>query len=132
MNMVLRWIIGAVALYITVKISEATHIGGLWLANGQSGIASAFVVILILTLVNAFIRPIVNFFFAGLNCLTLGLFSFVVNALMFLLVSYISAQLKLGFHVRDFWSALIGSVALSVITGILSTLLPDKDRGKRR
>lgn len=131
MNMVLRWIIGAVALYITVKIGEAAHVG-LWLASGENGVVSALAVILILTLVNAFIRPVVSFFFSGLNCLTLGLFSFVVNALMFWLVSAIAEQLHLGFHVKDFWAALIGSIALSVITGALGMLLPDKDKGKRR
>jgi len=131
MNVIVRWIIGAIGLFLTVKIGEALHLG-LYLANNADGAISAFAVILVLTLVNAIIRPIVMFLFSGLNCLTLGLFSFVVNAAMFLLVSAIATQLHLGFHVRDFLAALFGSVCLSLITGILSMLVPDRDDKKRR
>ncbi len=134
MNVVLRWVVGAVGLFLTVKIGEALHLG-LYLANNEHGIASAFAVIAILALVNAVLRPIVMFLFSGLNCLTLGLFSFVVNALMFLVVSMIADELHLGFHVKNFVSALFGSVTLSVITGILGMLIPDSDKGgksKRR
>jgi putative membrane protein len=129
MNVLLRWVIGAVALFLTVKMGEALGLG-LHIASGSEGLVSAFAVILVLTLVNAFIRPVVLFFFSGLNCLTLGLFSFVVNALMFWLVSAIAQQLRLGFRVDNFIAALFGSIALSVITGILGTLLPDKSKDK--
>lgn len=128
MKLLLRWVIGAVGLFLTVKFAEALHISGLSLASSVDGALSAFAVIAVLTLVNAFIRPLVMFFFAGFNCLTLGLFSFVVNALMFFLVGAISDQLHLGFHVRTFTAALFGSVCLSALTGVLSLLLPESAR----
>ncbi len=124
MRIVVNWIIGAVALYATVYLGQALHISGLGLRPGANGLVSALGAVLLLTLVNAIVRPIVLFFFAGLNCLTLGLFSFVVNALMFLLTSYLAQQLNLGFRVDGFLPALFGSVVLSVLTGLADTLVP--------
>jgi len=112
MRLILRWIVGALALFATVKIGEALGIG-LGLSRGQTeGIGAALVVVAILSLVNAFVRPIVSLLTLPLNCLTLGLFSFVVNALMFLLVNY----LNVGLYVKDFCAALFASVAYSVLS----------------
>lgn len=122
LRLLLRWIIGAVALFITVKLGQALGLG-LALKSGNDGIVAAFIVILALTLVNAFIRPLVRLATLPLNCLTLGLFGFVVNALMFWLVGY----LKLGLYVRDFVSALFGSVVLSVVSGLLNAFIVERD-----
>lgn len=124
MRIVVNWIIGAVALYATVYLGHTLHISGLGLRPGANGLVSALGAVLILTLVNAIVRPVVLFFFAGLNCLTLGLFSFVVNALMFLLTGYLAQQLNLGFRVDGFLPALFGSIVLSVLTGLADTLVP--------
>ena len=129
MQIVVRWAIGAIALYVTVLLGQALHIHGLAIQSGPSGIVSALAVVLLLTLVNAFVRPIVSFFFSGLNCLTLGLFSFVINALMFMLTGYLAKQLNLGFRVDGFIPALFGSIVLSLLTGILDALIPD---GKKK
>lgn len=121
MRVLLRWVIGAAALFITVKIGEALNLG-LSLKPGSEGIMSAFLVILVLTLVNAFVRPIVSFFTAPLNCLTFGLFSFVVNALMF----YLVGLLNLGLNVKNFIAALFGSVVLSLVSGVLNVFIVEK------
>ncbi|GAB4470368.1 MAG: phage holin family protein [Armatimonadaceae bacterium] len=124
MQLLLRWIVGAVALLITVKIAEALNIG-LALKTGDAGLVSAFIVILALTLVNAFIRPIVNLLTLPLNCLTFGLFSLVVNALMFWLVG----ALDLGLVVNGFLPALFGSVVLGAISGLLNLfIVRDKEK----
>ena len=120
MKILLRWILGAVALLATVKIGEVINIG-LSIVPGTAGFVSALVVIVLLTLVNATVRPIVAFFTAPLNCLTLGLFSFVVNALMFWLVD----TLNFGLTVKGFIPALFGSLLLSAISGILNTFIPE-------
>lgn len=122
MRVLLRWIIGAVALFLTVQAAQALKIG-LALKPGTEGVVSAFVVILVLTLVNAFIRPVVRLITMPLNCLTLGLFGFVVNALMFWLVG----MLDLGLVVKDFVAALFGSVVLSVISGLLNALVVERE-----
>jgi putative membrane protein len=125
MRILLRWIIGAVALFITVKAGEALHLQlAFQTKGGANTLVSAFIFILVLSLVNAFIRPIVNFFTAPLNCLTFGLFSFVVNALMFLLVGQIK---EVGLTVNGFVPALFGSVVLSLVSGILNAFITEKD-----
>jgi putative membrane protein len=117
-QLLLRWVVGAIALFLTVKVAEALKIG-LSLKGGNEGIFSAFMVILALTLVNAFIRPIVTLLTLPLNCLTFGLFSLVINALMFWMVG----ALDLGLKVSGFGSALFGSIVLSIISGLLNNFI---------
>ena len=118
MQILLRWVVGAVALFLTVWLGQQLNIG-----LGLRDFPSAFVVVLVLTLVNAVVRPVVKLATLPLNCLTLGLFGFVVNALMFWLVG----NLDLGLIVKGFGAALFGSVALSIISGVLNTLIPEKN-----
>lgn len=125
MGILLRWVVGVAALYVTVWLGQKLKIG-LSLESGQSGIVSAFLVILALTLVNAFIRPVVAFFAAPLNCLTLGLMGFVINALMFWLVG----QFDLGLKVDGLVPALFGSLVLSIVSGILNTLVVEASEEK--
>jgi len=82
-------------------------------------------VALIFGLVNTFIRPIVKLFSIGVQLLTLGLFTFVINALMLWLTSKISQHFAVQFYVRDFWSALLGSLIITVVSMILHAALPD-------
>lgn len=74
-------------------------------------------------LVNAFVRPIVTTLTGCLVLLTLGLFLFVINALMLMLVSWLSGQLGLGFRVDGFWNALFGSIIISFVSGLLYSVL---------
>ena len=121
MQILLRWVVGALALFATVKIGEALGIG-LGLAQGQTaGIGAALVAVAILSLVNGFIRPVVSLLTLPLNCLTMGLFSFVINALMF----WLASKFALGLYVRDFWAALFGSVVFSIISGLLNAFIPE-------
>jgi putative membrane protein len=82
------------------------------------------VVALIFGVVNEFIRPIVAFLSFPLYLLTLGLMFFVVNALMLLLTSWVSGQLSLGFHVRGFWTAVFGSIVVSLVSWLVVLVLP--------
>lgn len=75
---------------------------------------------LVLGLVNAFIRPILLLISMPLSCATLGLFTFVINALMLILVTFIP---QLGFHVDNFVTALIGSILISLVGGLLSKVV---------
>lgn len=120
MKWVLKWAVGAVSLYLTVLAAKSLGIGGLAL----DGAAGAFVAILALTLVNTFVRPVVSLLALPLNCLTLGLMRFVINALMFWGVG----QLGVGLTVRGAIPALFGSIVLSVIAGILDQFIVEKAR----
>ena len=75
-----------------------------------------------LGLVNAIVKPILVMVSMPITCLTLGLFIFVINALMILLVSAIPF---LGFYVRDFIVALAASILISLVSWALSMVLPD-------
>lgn len=108
--MIVRWLINALALFLTALLIPGIRIDGLW-----AGILAA----LVLGVVNAVIRPVLLFLTLPFNLLTLGLLTFVINALMLLLV----AAVVHGFSVDGFWTALLGSVVLSLISGILSQIV---------
>ena len=124
-QLLFRWVAGVIALFLTIKLAEILTVD-LKLSGGWSsqGIGSAFIVILALTLVNAFIRPIVRLLTLPLNCLTFGLFGLVINALMFWLVG----QLNLGLKVDGFIPALFGSIVLSIISSLLNVFVAAGDK----
>jgi len=84
------------------------------------GLLAALVAAFLLGIVNAVIRPILIIFTFPLTILTLGLFLLVINGLMLCLV----AVLVRGFYVNGFWGALFGSILISIVSWILSRLLP--------
>jgi putative membrane protein len=83
-------------------------------------------VALIFGLVNAIVRPIVRLLTLPLFVLTLGLFTFVVNALMLLLTVWISGRLDLPFVVDGFGAALLGALVISVVSFMINVALPDR------
>jgi putative membrane protein len=106
----LRWLINAAALYITALLLPGITL---------RGAVSTFVAAAVLGIVNAVIRPLLVLLTLPLNVLTLGLFTLVINALMLLL----TAAVVPGLVVRDFWSALVGAIVLSVVSFVLSHLV---------
>lgn len=86
-------------------------------------VATLVVVALIFGVVNTFVRPVVRLVSLPLILLTLGLMLVVINALMLLLTSWVSGQAGLGFHVADFWTAVLGALVVTVATWILELLL---------
>lgn len=105
----IRWVLFAGALLFTA-----------WVVPGISftGFMSALLAAFVMGLVNIFIRPLFLLLTLPLNLLTLGLFTFVVNALMFLLV----AKLVPGFMVEGFLAALLGSIVLSILSLFINRL----------
>ncbi|MFH1427006.1 MAG: phage holin family protein [Patescibacteria group bacterium] len=113
MKLILRWLILAVAILITAYILPGVGVSGVW---------AALWLALFLGLVNIIIKPFLIIITLPINILTLGLFTFVINALLILL----SASVIKGFTVDGFWWALLFSVALSVISYILNKLFGTK------
>jgi putative membrane protein len=111
MSLIIRWIINAVALMLVSYLFTSIEV---------SGFAAALVAALILGLVNAVIRPILIFITLPINILTLGLFTLVINALLFWFV----ASFLEGFEVAGFWSAFWGALTYSVISFLISMLVP--------
>jgi putative membrane protein len=105
-----RLLINAAALLLIAWLYDGVKVDG-WFA----AIVAAF----ILGILNAVIRPLLIILTLPVTILTLGLFIFVINALLFWLVS---AAVD-GFQVGGFWAAMLGSILFSVITLITSSLL---------
>ena len=117
MRFVLRLLINAAALWVATKIVPGvTHSGG-----GLTLLAVA----LVFGLLNALVRPVLAFLSCPLLILTLGLFTFVINAVILMLTSALSSSLGIGFHVDGFWSAFLGALVVSLVSILLSVFVRD-------
>jgi putative membrane protein len=118
MQFLVRLLVNAAALWVaTALVSGVTFEGG-WLPF--LGVALVFGV------VNAFIRPVLKILTFPIIIVTLGIFSLVVNGLMLMLTSALSAALGLGFHVAGFWAAFWGALVVSVVSTLLSIVVADR------
>ena len=80
----------------------------------------------ILGVVSSFVKPVVKILSIPFIILTLGLFLWVINALMLLLTSWLAKQLDLGFVVKDFfWSALLGALVISLVNWFVASVADD-------
>jgi len=121
MKFLLRWLIIAVAVFLTAWLLPGIHV------EGANAFVIALIVALILGFLNAILRPILAFLSCGCIVATLGLFMFVINAAMLWLTSYIAVNwLGIGFYVDGFWPALWGSIIISLISYLLSMFLIDE------
>jgi len=109
MHLLISLLLNALALIITSKI-----VPGIYVPDFGVALLAA----IIIGLVNTFIRPILLILTAPINLLTLGLFTFVINALML----YLASLLVPAFEVNGAWSAILGAIVLSVASTILSSL----------
>ncbi|WP_293777946.1 phage holin family protein [uncultured Oxalicibacterium sp.] len=110
MRLLIIWAINAAALFALPFLMSSIRI---------DGFGTAIIAALVLGLINALIRPILVLLTLPATLLTLGLFIFVINALMF----WAASELVSGFHVAGFWSAFFGAIVYSVISWVLSSLL---------
>jgi putative membrane protein len=105
----LRWLINAVALYITTLIVQGVKL---------PGFGAAVVAALVLSIVNAVIRPVLLVLTLPLNILTLGLFTFVINAAMLYIVSWVTLL-----RLDGFWPTFLGAIVLSVVNAVLTRVV---------
>jgi putative membrane protein len=121
--LLLRLIVNAVALLITAWIGPGIHLGAAGPHPTKHDWTTLLIVALIFGAVNAVIRPILILLSLPLEIITLGLFTFVINAFMLLLTSWIAQGMGLGFRVDGFLTALIGALIISVVSFVLSRVL---------
>jgi len=113
MKIMIKWLISALAVLITAYIVPGVLVFNFW---------SALWVALLLGIVNAVIKPVLILLTLPINILSLGLFTFVINALMILLTSSIIK----GFEVDGFLVALVFSLVLSFVSYFLNSLKSEK------
>ena len=111
MKLIIRLVINMTSILIIAYLLPRV----IWV----DGVMDALIAAFLLGIVNAIIRPILVFFTFPLTILTLGLFLFVINGLMLVLV----AALVSGFHVNGFGGAVLGSILISIVSWILSRSL---------
>ncbi|HXB06785.1 MAG TPA: phage holin family protein [Puia sp.] len=118
MNFLLRMLITAVVAFALSSVLRGIHIHSFW---------TAIVLSLVLALLNFFLKPILIILTLPITILTLGLFLFVINALIVWFAS--ESHIVRGFHVDGFGWALLFSLLLSLLT---SLLYKERDREERR
>ena len=123
MRFIVRILASAAALAVAAALIDGITVGP---GTTLERVLTVLGVAVIFGLINAIIRPIVKLLTLPLLVLTLGLFAFVVNALMLLLTSWICDVLDLPFKVEGFWSALLGALVISVVTFLINLVLPDE------
>lgn len=118
MRFLLRLLVNAAALWIAQIVPGVRH-SGPW--------TSLLLVALVFGLLNAIVRPILKLLTCPLILLTLGLFTFIINALMLWLTSAVSESFGLGFHVDGFITAFLGALVVTVVSVLLSVIFRESD-----
>lgn len=115
MGILIRW------FFLTAAVAIASY-----LIDGieVSGFFSAFFAAAILGILNALLRPVLILLTLPLNVLTLGFFTFVINAVLLMMASGVIS----GFEVKDFWSAFLGALIISIVSWATSSFINEKGR----
>ncbi len=121
MYLLLRLLINAGALWAATTLVPGISFTG--------DLGRFLVVALVFGLLNALVRPILLLLSLPLLILTLGLFTFVLNAGILMLLGALSDRLGLGFHVNGFYPAFVGALIVTVVSFVLSMFAkPSDDR----
>ena len=123
MLLLARLSINAAALWVAIRLVPGISYEGDW--------PLLFFVALVFGMLNASVRPVLRLLTFPFLIVTLGLFTFVLNALMLWLTSAISGAIGLGFQVDGFWTAFVGALVVSAVSFALS-LFVTSGRSERR
>lgn len=109
----IRWLTLTISIVITAYLLDGIHV---------SGFFSAVFAAAALGILNAFFRPVALVLTLPINILTMGLFTFVINAVMLKMASGLIS----GFHVEGFWTAVFGSLLISVVSWLINGFINDR------
>lgn len=123
MNFIKRWLIIMLALFVAAWLVPGIHV------ESEGWVVYA-ITAAILALLNAILLPLLKALSCGMIILTLGLFSLILNAAMFMLSSQIAQSwFGAGYFVENFWSAILGSLIVSIVSMLLTG---DKEKDQDR
>ena len=117
-GVLLRWIVLTAAVLIASWLLDGIHVTGLF---------PAFLAAATLGILNAFLRPLLILLTLPINILTLGLFTFLINALMLKIVSEVIP----GFYVYGFWTAVLGALIIGTVSWLLNGFVGGRGRVER-
>src|SRR5258708_2335181 len=106
MNILINWLVSTLAIIVSAYLLPGVHV---------ESFVTALALAVVLGVINAFIKPIFLVLTLPINILTLGLFTFVLNALFIL----VAAKIVPGFKVDGFWWAFIFGIVLSLVNAVL-------------
>lgn len=115
MKLLVTWVLNALALIAVAYLVPNIHVDNIWIA---------LIAALVIGLANVLIRPLLIILTLPITLITLGLFIFVINGVLFWAVG----NLLQGFEVLNLLSGIIGAIAYSVISWILSAIVIEKDK----
>ncbi len=122
-----RWLITAISLAVAAWLVD-----GIWFTDRADGLGEfedwwlpLALVALISTAITVFVKPILTILSIPFILVTLGLFLIVLNALLLLFTEWLAGIFDIGFHVDGFWSAVWGSIIISITTWILDAIIPE-------
>jgi len=110
MGFILKLLLTAVLTYVLAKFLPGAHL---------AGFSDAILLVIVLAILNAVLKPILKILGFPITVLTLGLFLLVINAVIVLLADYFLA----GFAVDGFFSALLFSIVLSLVTSVVDMVI---------
>lgn len=114
-GLAIRWLTLTGAIIVTSYLIDGIRIGGFF---------SALFAAAVLGVLNAFLRPVALILTLPLNILSLGLFTFVINAVMLKMASGIIP----GFDVHGFWSSVFGALLISIVSWFLNSFISERGR----
>ncbi len=112
-GVLIRWLVLTISIILTSYLVDGIYVESFF---------SALFAALVLGILNALFRPVLIVITLPINILTLGLFTFVINALLLKMVSGVVP----GFYVYGFWSAVFGSLIISLVSWLLSSFVSDR------
>ena len=113
MYLLLRWLISALSVIVTAYVVPGVRVANFW---------TALVAALIIGLINALIRPLILLLTLPVNIVTLGLFTLVINALMF----WLASSIVKGFDVANFTAAFLGALVFWLVSWFVNGLFSTK------
>lgn len=119
MRFLIRLLINAAALWVATRL-----VSGI---TATSEPVTFLAVALVFGLLNALVRPLLTMLTCPLMILTLGLFTFVINALILWLTSAAATKFGLGFHIDGFWPAFWGALVVSIVSVLLSVFVGEPE-----
>lgn len=113
MKIIVNWLILTIAIIVA-----AYFVPGVYVEGFTTALWSA----LVLGIINTLIKPLLIFLTLPINILTLGLFTFIINAILVMMAAAIVA----GFNITGFWTAIIFSIAISIVVYILNLIFKEE------
>ncbi|MBV8845655.1 MAG: phage holin family protein [Bryobacterales bacterium] len=124
MQLLIRWVITSIALFMAAWLVPGIHVGG-------NGWIEVVVMAVILGLVNAIVRPVLELLSCPLILLTLGFFVLVINAFTLWLASALAVNFfHVNFHVDGFFPAFFGALVVSIVSVILNVFVREAERNR--